>query len=423
MARRVLWATALGTTIVGAALLAGPFSGSWLSEVGLGPGPNLFESLGGLLTMTGSFGGFVSSSDSQFLLPGGFVWQGFDVTGRLGAVSVRADLLFGPSTNEFVYAEEIVSLSVAGVDFAAYWACLGGAVLGGPAEGFAVRAAGHVSTVEVVSVTEFGARIEDEDFDGITIYHAATGLCRSYVTNPLVPTQTPPGRGGGWTGEKITVSGPGFGCIGRIVTTAHLTQAGFDFLKITLFDVDLGLSWLESDVTTTLELRTERVAVTPEFHLGTTACLAPCLEVLTGAPNVPFPFVTGISLYGIGLEYAWGGVRVKDLTVFDAGRYAITTPEYGSKIEEVTEALEKGHEYYPDYGELLSIEVSADVRGGRAFRSSMAAYFERHTGVGFEWGAVCVEAHVPLGACVLSGSLVASRAGLDRVGITIELPW
>jgi len=429
MIKRVVALTVLEMALFGLSLFAGsPFSGSWTSEVELQPGTNAFKSLDSLFKVNYSFGSLVSASDSEVFLPGGFIWQGFGVTGKLGPLSVQADLLFGPSTNDFVYAQEIFSLSLVGVDLGVYWATLSGVVLGGPADGFALRVAGSAGSVKAVSVTEFGARIQDEDVDGITIVHATTGRRRSYLTNPLVRIETPPVYGDGRTGEKITVSGFASGCVENIATTVYLTEAGFDFFKITLAGIELGLSWLEFDLTATFELQTKSVAMAPTFHLGTTTCLVPYVEVLTDAPDhtlyPPFTSFTGISLYGIGLEYSWGGVTVKDLTVFDTGRYAITTPEYGSVIEEIAEALERGHDVTADTWELFSVEVSVDGCCGGASRLLVNTYFQKGAGGAFGWGMTYAEATAGISSGIsLTANVELKTTGLDHFGLGVEAAW
>lgn len=191
MTKRILIAAMLMMVILGLTLLAdSPFSGSWSSEITFEQGDiNPFKSLDSVLDLNYSFGSFLGASESEFELFG-FIWQGFGITGTLDAFNIQGDVLFGPSTADYIYGQLIVSMSIAGVDFGFYAAQLSDAVLQGAADGFVVRLAGSTGAFDIVSITEFGAQIEDEDdddFNGITIYHAATGLYKHYVTNPLVP--------------------------------------------------------------------------------------------------------------------------------------------------------------------------------------------------------------------------------------------
>ena len=155
MTRRMLAAAVLVAGLVGFTLLAaGPFSASWSSEALFEPGATLsFKSLDSILTLNYAFGSFLSTSESDWRLLG-FIWQGFGLTGKLGAFAIQADVLFGPSTGDFLYAQEIVATRLGGLDIGWYWACLDDVVLGGPADGFAVRLAGSVGYLDIVSITE-----------------------------------------------------------------------------------------------------------------------------------------------------------------------------------------------------------------------------------------------------------------------------
>jgi len=432
MTKRMIVVAVAATALFGLTLLAaGPFSGSWSSEVLVELGTNMFKSLDSVLHLDYSFGGFVATSESEMYLAGGFVWQGFGITGQLGVLDIQTDFLFGPSTSDFIYSQAIVTMSLAGVDLGVYFAQLSDKVLGGPASGAAFRLAGSVGAIDVVSVTEFGARIEDDDVDGIIIYHAATGLYKTYVTNPIVQVQTgstcATGGNKGFTGEKVTVSGLSFGCVGDVGTTLYITDSGFDSFTVNLTGIDVGLAWLAFDFELEFTLDTKSLVLTPTLVVGEAICIDTYLEVLTDAPDHTlydsFTSITGIEVYGFGLVYSWDGVTVKELTVLDTGRYAITTPQYGSVIEEIATALHDGHDVYSDYWELFSIEVTRPgCCGGLTFLAN--TYFSKTATSLFGWGMTYVEAKVPFGSSVFfSGSLAVEASGLEHVGFGVGVNW
>jgi hypothetical protein len=429
-------AAVVATALFGLTLLAaGPFSGSWSNQVLVQTGPVLFKSIDSILHLDYSFGSLVATSESEVYLTGGFVWQGFGMSGRLGAFDLQTDLLFGPSTSDFIYAQAIVTTSIAGVDLGLYYAQLSDAVLGGPASGVALRLAGSMGEIDVVSVTEFGARIQDDDVDGITIYHTATGLYKGYITNPLVPVASDSscetGGNKGFTGEKLSVSGWSFGCVADIGTTLYMTQDGFDSFTVDLAGIDAGISWLTFDFQLVFALQTKSWSITPTFVVGEAICIDTYFEVLTDAPDHTlydsFTSITGVGLYGLGLVCSWDGVTVKDLTVLDTGSYAITTPEYGSVIEEIVTALEEGHAVYSDYWELLSIEVTGgnECCGGQ-FSFLVNTYFSKTATSLFGWGMTYVEAKIPFGSTLaFSGSfeVLPAPTGLAHIGFGIEVTW
>lgn len=411
-------------TLFGLTLMAGnPLSGKWSSEITVEQGDiNSFKTLDSVLDLTYSFGSLLPTSESEFKLFG-FIWQGFGVTGTLGAFDIQGDVLFGPSTADYIYSQLIVSMSIAGIDFGFYFAQLSDAVLQGPADGFAIRVAGSSGALDITSITEFGARIKDDDFDGITIYHAATGLYKRYITNPIVPGQ-------GFTGEKLTVSGWSLGCVEDITTTLYVTCGGFEWVKFELEGIDPGLSWLSFDIELTFKLQTKSVVLTPTLQLGERLCIDTYLEVLTGAPDNTiynsFTSLTGISLYGLGFTSSWNGVAIKDLTVLDTGHYAITTPEYGSVIEEIIEALEDGHEFYSEYWELFSIAVTGDGCCGGSYRFLLNSYFNKNATNLFGWGMTHVEGRFPISSMIFLTVEIEvddDTPGLDHFGFGFEVGW
>ena len=419
----------MAVVVFGLTLLAGPFSGSLTTELLLDPDPNLaFQSLDSVFTLNYAFCGFLSSSESEFYLLG-YIWQGFGLTGGLGAFNVQADLLFGPSTADFIYAQEIITASIAGVEVGFYWATLSDAVLGGPANGAVLRLAGSVGGCDIVSVTELGARIRDDEFDGITIVHVDTGLSKSYVANPIVATQTGSVCVGGFTGEKVTISGMSFGCIEDLTTTLYVScLSGFEWVRFEVDGICTGLSWLSLDLALSFELQTKSIVLTPTLVLGECACIDTYMEVLTDAPDNTiygaFTSLTGFSLYGLGFTYSWQGVTVKELTVFDTGRYVITTPDYGSVIESLAAAVDNGHEYFPEYWELFSIEVTQDGCCGGITELLVNTYFERDSGGIFGWGMTHVEATFAVNPTLsLGGEIEVDTTGLTQLGLRIEISW
>jgi hypothetical protein len=419
MAERIPIVAIVMIALVGFAVLAaGPFSGSWSSEMRFEPEAALsFASLDSMLTLRYALGPFRSTSESDWRL-WGFIWQGFGLTGTLGGFDVQADVLFGPSTGEFLYVQGIVTASIAGLDVGGYWASLSDAVLGGPAAGGALRLAGSVGRLDWVGITEFGARIKDDDFDGLQIVHAATGLYRSYDTFPISGGSS---CGGGWTGEKLSLSGWGFGCVEDVAATLYMSCVnGWEWIRLDVEGIDIGLSWLSIDSALTFELQTKSLVFTPTLVVGKSVCVDVYVDVRADA----FPSIDGIGLYGLGIVGSWDGVTVKELAVLDTGRYAITTPEHGSAIESIADAVEAGHDFYSDYWELLSIDVRRDGCCGGIDRFVVNSYFDRDAGGLLGWGMTSVEGEVAISSTLLlTGTLEVDTSGVDHVGLGFEVGW
>jgi len=416
MTRRIWMVAVLMIGLLGLALVAeGPFSADWEAGITFDPNGTFVSGLESIVDLGYTTGPVIWTSYSEFQLTVVYLWQEFGVTGHLGAFEVQGDLLFGPSTSDFLYAQAIASLPFAGVDVGFYYASLTDAVLGGPADGAALRLAGSVGALDIVSITEMGARIEDDDFDGIDIVHAATGFHRHYTTDPVVPGQ-------GFTGEKLTASGWGFVCVENVQTVVYFTSGGFDFISFELEDIALGISWLSADVEITYEVQTKSIALTPRVVVGDgLLCFEPYIGIRCGASLWE---IDGIELGGLALACTWNGVTIKDLTVFDPGRYVITTEEYGSVIESLEDAIENAHDYYGQYWELLSIEIVRSGCCGGVNRMLINTYFEEGSGGIFGWGMSYFEAKVGLSAAIeLSGDLTVTPDGLESIGMGVRLHW
>ena len=417
MTNKILVTAMVVLSIISLPLVAGSLSGTWEATLAIDPNPFSFTELSSTFVVNYTLGGFTATSDSEFLLAG-FIWQGFGVTGALGAFTIQVDLLFGASTADFIYDQVIVTTSIAGIDFGLYWAQLSDAVLGGPADGSVLRMAGSIGDIDIESYFELGAQVEDtndDNFNGITIYHAATGAHKHYVTNPLVVGQ-------GFTGERLIVSGWSFSCVEDIATTLYMTCHGFDYIKFALTGIETGIDWLSFDVDLMFQLQTKTLVLTPTINLGENTCIDVYAELLTD-PAV-MTSITGIGIYGLGFTTTFGNVTVKDLSVFNTGCYAITTQEYGSVIEDKADALEYGHDFYPDYWELFSIEVTGDGCCGGSYTFLANTYFNKNVTSLFDWGMTHIEVTIPINSFLfLTTEVEVDTVGVDHFGFGAEASW
>ncbi len=390
-------------------------SAEWTAGVTFDPNVARLGGVESTLGLGCATGPILWTSGSEFRLGVGYLWQEFGVQGPVGAFEVEGDALFGPSTTDFLYAQAIVGLRLAGVDVGFFYAVLGGAVLGGPADGVAVRLAWQVGGFEIVSTNEFGARIEDEEFRGVDIVHGATGLHRHYATDPVVPGQ-------GLTGGKLSVGGLGFGWMESVKAVAYVTADGLELFAAKVEDVDLGIGRIEMDIAFAYDVMAKSVAVTPSVAVGGGLLRAePHLAVYFEAQEWE---IAGIGLGGVALVSTWDGITVRNLTVLDLGRFAITTEEYGSVIESIEDAVENGDEYYVGYWELLSVESIWTGGGGGVNRVLANTYFGGEAAGAFAWAMSAIKACVGLGTAIdLSVELVLTAAGVDCLGAGLTLRW
>jgi len=352
-----------------------------------------------------------ASSFSRFFW-GTWVWQEFTGKGNLGPLGWEGHLLFGPSTVDYLYGEIVLSASIAGLDLGFYAAQLSKAVLGGPANGAALRVSGKISEIEIESTTEFGATPE-----GIEIFHAATGFSRKYTTDPRIP-------GSCFTGERLKLEG--IPLCGELAGTAELyftKDEGFKKLSFTLSGIKLwGSPPISADIGVEFQTQTKSMSFTPrvEFPGG---CLVPYMDVITEKWGMD-PTIRGFSVSGLKFEGELGGARLRDLTVLDRCHYAISTPEYGSKIVYRPEADKEGVDYYVDCWELTSLELSRPACCGGEWKLLANTYFGGDNVGLFGWGMSDIDLEFPLGEnLTISGRLKVTRTGVDDFSVGVRWSW
>jgi len=414
MRRHTAWTALVLLASVTLPLVAGTLSGSTSLWMEFDPLAGGFDALDLGLDVDYTLGAVTLSTDGLLVLPGTWVWQGFSAVGRFGGYGLTTNILFGPSTTDYLYAEAIVELSIGGIDLAWHAAQLSDAVLGGPADGWALRIAGRVGPIDLVSISEFGARIEDDDFDGITIVHAATGLERHYATDPLVP-------GKGFTGEKVTLRGVPF-CCAEIDASLYLTCEGFRYVSFGVTGIAVGaVPWLTFDVDLTFELEEKDLTLAPRLSLEEVACVVLYAELDWDAATRS---LDGIDFYGIELVCELGPVTVRDVAVLDLNRYAITTEAYGSVVERLVDAIAQGHDVYPDYWEMFSIAYRGDGCCSGDLTFLLNVYFDQASASLFDWAMTHVEAGIPLAeAFMFTLGMQARPAGVDSLTFGFHLDW
>ncbi len=337
-----------------------------------------------------------------------WVWQEFSATGDFGPLSVEGRILFGPSTIDFIYDELVLKMSFAGLELAFYAAQLSDAVLGGPASGAALRITGSFGKVGFESITEFGATPE-----GIEIFHAPIGLSREYTTDPRVP-------GNGLTGQKLSLSGISLPCLGcpDISLELYLTkEEGFGYLS---FAVEEFLGWCCPEIRFSLEvsfeLQTKSVAIEPSIHVSP-ACFTPYFEL-----NWDDHTLGDLDFAAFEITCDLPNGILRSVTILKRCCWAISTPEYGSQVVRCFEADEEGIEYYPEYWELISLELSGPACCGE-WKATFNVYFGGDPAL-FGWGMSHLKLEVPLSSDIaVSGRLDIVPSGIEGLLVSLTMSW
>lgn len=132
----------------------------------------------------------------------------------------------------------------------------------------------------------------------------------------------------------------------------------------------------------------------------------------------------GIRVYALELHLDFGSAVLRGAALVDTARYAITTPEYGSTVEEIAHAIEKGHDYYPNFDGFLSIDVRGSPLSSRRLTLVASAYFQDDSTSLFSWAMARIEAHLsPSDTLSFAADIEVTRAGAEGLGFRIEALW
>ncbi len=415
MKKRILIATLVAIVGIGLTVsAAGEMHGRSWFVVLLDPAVG-FTGMDYGLDLSYTIGGFTFGADSLFVLPGQWIWQGFTAVGELGGFGAYATALLGGDIAKTLYAETIMTFSMAGIDFALHAAQLSEHVHGGPADGAALCVAGSVGSFGIVSVTEFGAQIEDDDFGGITIVHAATGRERHYLTDPRVV-------GEGFTGQKFTINHFDFCCGEEITMTTYITCAGLDYVSFGVEDLLIpNLPWLAVDAELKFELQTKSLMITPKLVLGDIACF----QLYAGfTPTAGGMGVDTIDINGIELVCQIGPVTVRDVSLFAPCDLALTTELYGSRVLPIVDILAAGMDYYPDYWEMFSIAYAGPACCVGEYNFLANIYFDTDSTSLFDWAMTHIETMMPFGdSLAFTFGMEVTQTGLEYLGFGFAVTW
>jgi len=142
--------------------------------------------------------------------------------------------------------------------------------------------------------------------------HAATGMERSFITDPVVVGQ-------GFTGQKITLSGLGFCCMEDITTTLYMTCNGFDFLEFETAGIIIPhLPWVTLGATLKFTLEAKALTLTPTFVWGDILCADFDLFMSVSTTGDQLA-IEGIRIGGIGLRCDIGGVSFTGISFWGGG--------------------------------------------------------------------------------------------------------
>ena len=401
----------LGAT---ACLAAGPFNGTWVTEIGLAPLQTMpFSTFKSTLDVGLRIGFVEISSSSDFLLDG-WLWQEFGLSAQLAFIGFQGQMLFEPQSGSFLYAQGILKFSFYPVVLSLYSAMIGPEVPGGPNWGYVVDLYGEIlgGAASLESATFIGA-----DLSGISFTQTHSGATSAFLTKDYVTDPTIDSGDISFSGEEITFKATAFSCT-SIESITTFGKTGFTSQEIELSFIHLFNSPLNVTLDYVFSLQTASHTFTPslETEFG-------CLKIYTDILGTG-GHITGIELYGIEFSASYAGTTFRSISNLNTADYVITTPEYGSIIELEVDAIDDTHLYYsPEYWEIISLEVETPGMGG-IYTFSADTFFSTSTGLLFDWGMSDMAVKISFGQTLsLSSHVVVDTTGFSAWKIGMSLSW
>ena len=394
---------------------SGGFTGSWFAEISLSPQQTMpFSAFESTLDVGLQLDFLTVSSISDFIFDG-WLWQEFDLEMALGPVSFVGEILFETQTGTFLYAQGVLALEFLPVRFSLYGAMVGatesepvnyGYVFDVYAEMF-----GGLMTME--SATFLGADLSDITFTATGVQTDSTLITKTFTTDPTIDALPIV-----FCGQELTFSAQAFGCA-QLTGVTTFGKSGFESEEVELAFVNLFNSpfTITLDIEYTLQTKTRTFTPSLDSHYG-------CVSLYTNLVQSGSSVITGLELYGISFEISIGGATLRSITNFDTTTYVITTPEYGSIVEPLTEAIDEGHIYYPQaYWEVVSLAVDVPPVGC-GFSFFVDTFFSTSTGLLFDWGRSTMGVTLALGSTVsASSSITIDTTGFTEWTLGVEVSW
>lgn len=248
-----------------------------------------------------------------------------DLTGVLGAFSLYSFLDFDPAlqTPSFTSWENLVRVSIAGVEL---WGAfvlqdVPGNTIG---TGWALGGHGVAGDIEVWVEADFNVgmwgyspmfwiQIYGWDIlhDWGTYFDCSDGEWYSGVFTVLEAGCTP-----AFSNLDIVIEAP-FTCLDFIVWANFDCENGFDYVKFSLNDIDIGGGWFQlDDLDITFTAISKTVSTDFSLTLGDAVCVTPYLYLNHGVFDI-----TGITLRALLLSYSYNGVTIKAGELFSDDYY------------------------------------------------------------------------------------------------------
>jgi hypothetical protein len=360
--RKALVLAFAAVMIFGAAAFADMLSGTWSTAVCM-DGLGAFTLFTSTLTVQYEVCNWVFGAALGFSAAG---WDtvSFTADGVLGAFTIDSDLIFDPGTAAFVSWDNVIGISLAGVDIDIEFG-----MDATPFIGLIVGIGGDVGLCTLAIEAIFGGECE----------FGFLGVCFEFGF-PFACVE--------WIDVEVC-----FGCgtfEGICFDIAGLQLSGIDWLIFDLMicfdDGELG----------------KYFTFIPSLNLGAYDCITLYAELVMG-PGFEFD---GIDVYGVGIYYEWNGVYFESITSFG--------PDWNEQLIG-----------YPEYWECICIGSVGDSCCGGGFDFNLCIYFDIGSPYLFDVGLVEVDLGFGIGSnfTVTGGLLITPGGGLLEFCLGFDVSW
>jgi len=409
---------------------AASLTGSWDTDIVFTVAPALtVSSLTSILHVdyaiddwTFGFNAFIGNPVADFEL----FDLNFDVAGSLGAFSLYSFLDFDPTiqTPAFTSWENVVRVSIAGVDLYAAFALQDLDLDGVIGSGWAVGGYASAGLVEIWAEADFNISsglyyIDYYGYWGAIVDWATWYSCVSDAWYSGFWTVTDETCVAGFTNFDIKVKAP-FTCLDFIIWANFDCTNGFDYVKFMLNDIDIGGGWFQlDDLDITFTGDTKTVSADLTLTLGSAVCVTPYFDLNQVGLNV----IDGITLRALLLSYTYNGVTIKAGELFTSSIYPGNG--YYSGFTKSGSLSYYGACAVPYADEFIGLWFDGDSCCGGLTSASVVLFFDgivsggtsTSTGI-FDFVLLVADVEVGIGSGFsIRGGLELADTGLDNLSV------
>jgi hypothetical protein len=369
---------------LGAAVYAGPLTGSWATTIRFDGSPLAILGFESVLQIDYAVGGWVLGANAIFNATA-FDNLFFEADGQLGAFRFNSMLDFEPQTPSFMAWTNAAALSLAGVDVFALFMVKNLGTADAPiiGSGATIGLVGSAGDISWTVITAFNMPVNGYywwayGYDWMIARDAYKSSCYAFggwsKPSALPWSVQTQGCCVCWSGTSIYVDFP-FTCLDVTAYVDFTCTAGFSGFGLYLTGIESGLGWLtieEVDIDFTVDSK----AVTTYFGLsfGDWGCVRPYFT-LEGADTT----ITGITLNALLLTYSFNGVTFKAGEIFDNTWYSWALPgdpETWGFTKTGGLSYTAACIYNIAYDEYFGVEIDGDSCCGGSFKVGIYSFFD-----------------------------------------------